>query len=491
MPKLKDREPLKRYDFRAPEKLLNDLTEHLGLNEEDQAKAIHIAIDNIILNGETMIGQYQYPFIRIEPPTPKDIPIYIHPYKSKDFCDENSEMKLVPFRESKSKIDFLAYYYRNVRKGTLPYDGFFENATPSTAIRYAIYDTLNDNIEIIENQEKSPKPLIAYNKHLVPYIGQKNADILNEILNICEEIQKAEKTSKYAEPFMGSANVFLHLAQNKFPGANCILNDLDYNMVCLIEMIRDRLMDFKTAYNQLEYSSSCFNDAKRRYKLSNTDKKTLPSMTCALDVFILLHFSYRAKKENFKRAKKGNSNDEGYAMLKRKLWTDAILPLYRIHLRLQSVHVSCQDALYFIDEQLSDKNSKTLFYIDSPYFYSEDVYEACKPGTDSVSEKLFPHEELAQKLIDINNSGNYFVASNRVTVSDTCKENGMSNLLAIEMANKCYTNRGFYYKFALFTGQSRKEKNQVEILISNYPFKDSKPCIQIAEAEVNACIANQ
>ena len=51
MPKLKDREPLRRYDFRVPEKLLNDLTEHLGLNEEDQAKAIHIAIDNIILNG--------------------------------------------------------------------------------------------------------------------------------------------------------------------------------------------------------------------------------------------------------------------------------------------------------------------------------------------------------------------------------------------------------------------------------------------------------
>ena len=289
---------------------------------------------------------------------------------------------------------------------------------------------------------------------------------------------------------MGSANVFFHL-KNNIPGEDCFLNDLDYNMVCLMEAIRDNLVNFKTEYIKYEFTEKTFYDALERYRLNAEEKYKLSPLVCALDIFYLLHFSYHANKKDFIPYEPSDTTGERFKNIQRDHFVLPLLPLYKIHCRLENVNISCKDALDFIDNHLSGKN--TLFYIDSPYFYSEEVYEVCKSGTDSLSEKPFPHEELAQKLIDINNSGNYFVASNRVTVSSTNKKNSrkLSNKLAIEMANKCYSNHGFNYKLIACKNQNDEDKNQVEILVSNYPFKDSKTCIEITEAEVNACIASK
>ena len=87
MPKLKDREPLRRYDFRVPEELLNDLTELYKLDKGKRTEAIHIAINNMIINGKTYSNAYQRCYVGEEKYT-------MHPYEKK-----------YPRKNSKSKDD--------------------------------------------------------------------------------------------------------------------------------------------------------------------------------------------------------------------------------------------------------------------------------------------------------------------------------------------------------------------------------------------------
>lgn len=479
MPKSKDKKTLKRrYDFRIPKELLECLTDLYGGEKKETARAIHNAIDKIILSGRT----YSDTFRRY---TPKSVPLNMHPFKleyphhnSKHQGDEESEYILYYFREDSAKVKFLQFYYRNYKTYDEYMDCIYTEASASKAIQYAIYDAI-----YCDNSPMYPR----HAQHLVPYTGQKNSNILKIILNACEEITGAKQIATYIEPFMGSANVFFHL-KNDYPRKNCYLNDLDYSMVCLMETIRDNLTNFKAEYLKYDRNEETFLDALARYRLSDKEKKKLPPLRCALDIFYLLNFSYHANKQDFTPYTKIKENEKKYKYKKRENFAKPLIPLYALSCLLTNVNISCRDALEFIDEHLSDKNA--LFYIDSPYFFSEDVYDTCNKNNDYIPEAPFPHEELAQKLIDINNSGNFFIASNRVTVSSTRKNKSeLSNLSAIEKANKCYGNCGFYYILIACRNKNSRDKNQVEILVSNYPFENSKPCTEITEAEVNDCIA--
>lgn len=134
----------------------------------------------------------------------------------------------------------------------------------------------------------------------------------------------------------------------------------------------------------------------------------------------------------------------------------------------------------FIEERLETPN--TLYYIDSPYFYSEDVY----------SENQFDHQKLSELVKRIQAPYNFFVMSNRVTVSSGRKKKGLKNQDAIDMTNKYYACPDYYYELLLFEKNKNPNECQVEIIISNFHFDGSTPYDHdITEEEVNDCIIQQ
>lgn len=504
MAKLTKTNDTERCDFRIPEELLTLFMETFNLDKKQLAPRIHKAINDAILKGWTYSNEYEWCNTNL---TSKEVSLedflhpkrYQHPYE-KDFmhkssscinhADENTTIYdktiKIDFREKISKINFLNFYYRTFQD----YDAFIdkiyleehktvlkkksndyvEQSTKGKFIRYAMYDAIYSRYDVSG---------IKSSDYLVPYLGQKNNALLNKILGIFDDLKTEHgiNIENYAEPFMGSANVFLHFENAPAP-QNCYLNDLDYHMVSLMESIRDNLLEFKLRYIQYDYSKETLNNAYKNYLQVNNGMLELSPLECALNIFILQHFSYYTDKTSFIDAPRENLNDEQYYWYRIKLWTDKMLPLYRISQRLQNVNISRSDAFYFISELNTKPN--TLFYIDSPYFFSEDVYDTCKTTASlKDAENAFPHKELADYLKKIHESNNYFVASNRVTVSITRKKGKKGTKLvndyAISLANECYAHRGFHYTLHRARNMHDEDKTQVEIIVANFTFKDSIP----------------
>lgn len=147
--------------------------------------------------------------------------------------------------------------------------------------------------------------------------------------------------------------------------------------------------------------------------------------------------------------------------------------------KLKKAQIYNLDFADFMEERLKTPN--TLYYIDSPYFYSEDVYSANE----------FDHQKLSELVKRIQAPHNFFVMSNRLTVSDKRKDDGLKNQDAIDMANKYYANCGYFYEIILYKRNKDFNACQVEILISNFKFTGSTPYNHnITEKEVNDCILN-
>lgn len=479
MPKLIDRESWERYDFRISEELLDKLTDHFELDKTQRTKAVHMAIDTIIQNGLTYQDEiYMYPFSTIDESSKH------HPYQT--YCRSNksrdgslpSKNILFYFREERVKINFLKYYYRNYKKGSVScQQKFVEPEANSKVIQYAIYDAIH--------MSYNPYRLSLQDR-IVHYPGQKNGNILKAVLKTCHEIITKEQIQTYIEPFMGTANVYIHLVngnpleENTLPIKKYFLNDLNYNMFCLVKAIQSNLTNFKTEYFNLGYSKAAFDEASSYYHKSDVEKKKRLPLACAMDIFYLLYYSFHADAETFYPPHLSTNNEESRINMEKTYFTKPLLPLFSISCCLKKANLSCDDAFHFIEEHLSDE--KALFYIDSPYFYSEDVY----------LHPVFDHKELAHLVDKIVASNHFFLLSNRLTVSASRKRKKLTNQHAIDMANELYSMKNKpsntwkrYYELRLFEKKDDPDSQQVEILISNYPFSGSKEYTDdITEAEV-------
>lgn len=512
-----------RCDFRIPQELLSLFMETFHLEPKELPAKIHDVIDDAILRGLTYSNRYEWcnQNLTKRKVSQKDFlhpKRYQHPYERQyiqknssytKFADDQSiiydKTVKIDFRESMTKINFLSFYYRTYKDYYAYIDSinsleektvykkktneYVKQSIKGKFIRYAIYDA------IYKRYDESP---ISSSDSLVPYPGQKNASMCAWITNIFDELTKQESNIEYyAEPFMGSANMFLHYS-NAPASKNCFLNDLDYDMVSLVKTIRDNLLEFKLKYMQYEYSRETFDNAQSNYFKSHEKKLTSSPLDCALNIFILLHFSHYSDKISYIDVPQGNRSDIRYFWYLKELWSNKMIPLYRISQRLKNVNISCSDAFYFIKKH--NQKNNVLFYIDSPYFYSEDVYNDKSDKSDIDENKIFPHKKLARALIKIHNANNFFVASNRVTISDTRKKNhNWTNDLAIDMANKCYAKKGFYYELRRFKDMTDEEKTQVEIVVTNFAFPNGTPFFNkendtinlITTKMVDACISSE
>lgn len=470
-----------RCDFRIPISLLNQLTDKLGLKRHETTKAVHMAINKVLLDGKTYSDYYYRP-----------TPHY-------DFS-HNETMPLFCFREKSAKLEFLQYYYRTEKDCDARFKDEYTVPSITTAIRYAIMDTINDTSENFNNFT------IKSQDRLVPYIGQKNSTLCKEINTIFDAILNKNKIDTYIEPFTGSANVYLHFAKAK-PSTqnntikntidNVILNDLNYNIVCLLKTIRDEPVRFKTELHQTKYTREVFNNfrdtlfPKKNKKIISPPQKSISPFKRAVMLYYLLSFSSRAKCENIIVKKPHNTDVKITNMEKlgKLAIHNSLIKIARLSNKLNGVTILNMDALELIKQE--NTNSNTLFYIDSPYFLSEDVYQNMKNTSLTQKELLQKneqfHKELSEQICAISRANNFFVASNRVTVSFTRKADfSLSNKDALDLANKFYSGKGFYYKLLLFKDNDCVAKKQVEILISNFCFPKSKPYTEnITEEELN------
>ena len=93
---------------------------------------------------------------------------------------------------------------------------------------------------------------------------------------------------------MGTANVYIHLVngnplkEDTLPIKKYFLNDLNYNMFCLVEAIQSNLTNFKTEYFNYGYSEAAFVEARSHYHKSDKEKKKRPPLACAIEIFYLL-----------------------------------------------------------------------------------------------------------------------------------------------------------------------------------------------------------
>lgn len=516
MPKLINKKAMKRYDFRIAEELINALYQlPISVDEEtsepkDISTLLHDVIDTIICSGATLEKD---PFVSLT-----DITKAEAHYKS---LPKNVQ---ISFRENPNKIKFLQYYYRikeygyNNAKFTLP--------SPSAVIRTCIYDILENRIST---------ELIKSSDTICPYDGQKNSKMNKWINSICTEIACANHLQSYCEPFMGSANTFLHLddalvgitvenPSHKHPTKNPLefsdfhLNDIDTFTYSLIKTIKSDLLTFIINVGKMPCTKIEFDYITSLIYPVSTDKNNqehidaLTPMQKAVYLYYHHLLRYRNSKDTLE-SKNQYMIDETFEYddfafpISASFYTPAenetpgkkitqytfehnltnyftllnhTRKLNAISNKLKKAYIYNLDFADFMEERLKTPN--TLYYIDSPYFYSEDVY----------SENEFDHQKLSELVKRIQAPHNFFVMSNRLTVSAERKDDGLKNQDAIDMANKYYANCGYFYEIILYKRNKDFNACQVEILVSNFKFTGSTPYNHdITEEEVNDCIIQQ
>lgn len=516
MPKLTDKKAMKRYDFRISTELMEQLYQlPISVDKEtskvkDTSTLLHDVIDTIICSGATL---------------KKDAFVSKTALEQVEALHKNCHQNVqISFRENPDKIKFLQYYYRIREYGYSNQNVILPS--PSAVIRTCIYDIINNNI--------SMQP-IKLSDTICPYDGQKNGKMNKWINFICKEIAQIYHPESYCEPFMGSANTFLHLDnqlveiidkkstktqvdENLIKFSNFYLNDLDTFTYSLVETIKKDLSTFIATLVgmpcniiEFDYITNLLNPSS-----SNDDIiKRIDELTPMQKAVYLYYFQL----VRFKNSKNTLETQNQYIIEKIFEYDDFAFPVsasfyepitsekngkivteYKVEHnltnyfallnrtrklnalsnKLQKVQIYNLDFADFIKERL--KTSNTLYYIDSPYFYSEDVY----------TQKEFDHQKLAELVKQIQAPQNFFIMSNRITVGLKRKKKGLKNQDAIDMANKYYTGCGYFYDIILYKRNQNPNACQVEIIISNFRFTGSTPYDHnITEKEVNDCIINQ
>lgn len=515
MPKLIDKKPMKRYDFRITQQQIDTLLQLPEYKDMDITAILHSAIDRVICTGDYFT-----------PPRPS-VERHISktdPQKTEQLLSHDPKTVFVFFRENPDKIKYLQYFYRIRKYG---FDNKkYDVLSPSDAIRTCIEDVCNGNLN---NSPATENDETGYSGSLVDYPGQKGEHMLKWINPILNAIFLNCKIENYCEPFVGSANVFLHLNAPK--PCNYYLNDLDTFTYSLLKEVQTNLANFITSVsampcNEREYaitSTILFPSDARTKDMEVSDKTVKEKVDTFIDkltpmqkaVYLFYHnnLSYRNSKTTMEKKDalmvsreytvsdfafpvsacvydeyetRDEKNPQQTVYHVEHNLTNYLNLLKSTHnlngfsLRLQEAKIYNLDFSKFIKKML--KLPTTLFYIDSPYFYSEDVYR----------HDTFNHEELAHLVDKIVASNHFFLLSNRLTVSASRKKKKLTNQHAIDMANKLYSMKNKpsntwkrYYELRLFAKKDDPDSQQVEILISNYPFSGSKEYTDdITEAEV-------
>lgn len=312
----------------------------------------------------------------------------------------------------------------------------FYNVTKiSVAIRCAILDVVQQN-ERPHEMDGSEK--VRY------LLGQKNLTMTEWLSSIFDTVIKQFNVTTYAEPFTGTANVYLHSHIN----LKTILNDNNKWGCNLLKVIRDYPKELKLELFKQPITATAFKDAVTKLKKLSLNTKA-ERIEAACLYFFITNCSYYGKAENY--------NKTEAPAFQKKLDSLSI-----ISERLQNVEITNCDALYFLDKLQTACSH--LLYFDPPYICSEEYY-----AKQNTREKIFFSHIALRNRIDKLRKNNVCIISYRITTSKTMKSKGFDNNFVCNALDKLYLDRGFFIAFKKLA----TTKRQIEILISSVSFDGS------------------
>lgn len=216
----------------------------------------------------------------------------------------------------------------------------------------------------------TPKATVTPTNPAAPYLGGKR----NLAKRICKIID-ADDHLTYAEPFVGMGGIFLR--RRRQPRAE-LINDRSQEIYTLFRILQEHYVAF---LDLLRFQITTQSNFER---LVRTDPATLTDLQRAARFLFLQRTAFGGKVSgrNF-----GISADRPARFNLTTLEPD----LEALHSRLAGVTVTCMDCATFIDRI---DRSETLFYLDPPYWGSEDDY-----GKGMWSREDF--SRLAEQLASI------------------------------------------------------------------------------------------
>lgn len=294
---------------------------------------------------------------------------------------------------------------------------------------------------------------LFHREYLVSRAGVKRGIVLNLAKNAIEDIMHNNEVSVYAEPFMGTANVFAHLPQ---PEANCVrkyLNDAECDIVNFFNTLQKYPDEFIKAL-PVDVNKEIFEDMKNIRKgieLPTRNKKD--QIASAVAFYYTLLLSYYGDMQSFRKEATSKTLD------------NKINTIRKVAELLEDVSISKNDWEYFLKKIMNvpkNEKEKVLIYADPPYIFTEKVYDASKKG--------FNHKKFGKQLISYGEEGATFLLSYRATAR---KKSEYTNADVQEVLDSIYMGDKSYIAFTW--ASKRKNETQVEVLISNYNFEGSVP----------------
>lgn len=292
---------------------------------------------------------------------------------------------------------------------------------------------------------------LLHREYLVSRAGAKKGIVLDLVKNAIEDIMYKNGVSVYAEPFMGTANVFTHLPE---PMASCVktyLNDAEPQIVNLFKVLQKYPDEFIKALPS-EVNKEIFDDIKNiRDEIELPTRSKKKQIKNAVAFYCTLLLSCYGDMQTLK------------SKVTTRTINNKINTIRKVAELLKNVSISKNDWKYFLKKIMKaheNEYEKVLIYADPPYIFTENVYAASKGG--------FNHKALRNALMKYAKEGATFLLSYRATVGESSNH---TNDEIREKLDKFYLKQGLYIAFA--KASNRRNETQVEVLISNFNFTGS------------------
>ena len=277
----------------------------------------------------------------------------------------------------------------------------------------------------------------------VRIIGQKFGfmrDYINDVLrNTASAYQHLET---YVEPFMGSANLYLHNSLN----LATTLNDIDTYRVNTLRVIKDYPYDLQHELRKLAPNEQTLKQFCKDLKKSDTPalRSKASKIAYACKYYYVYNLSYYFKGDSLNKK------------IDIKKYHKRVNSIVRLSRKLQNVAIKNTNGLYLLDKLANSQNS--LIYLDPPYIYSEQQY--------SFKGIFNNHIALRNRILKLKANNNICFISYRCTTPAICK---YTDQQLISKLDTMYQNNDLHITF------KPMRKDQIEILIGTVPFIQSVP----------------
>lgn len=309
---------------------------------------------------------------------------------------------------------------------------------------------------------------LSDSEYLSSRAGAKRGIVLDLVENAIKDIMGKEEVSVYAEPFMGTANVFLHLplSKHELKSLKKYLNDADMRIVNLFNVLQKYPDDFIKAL-LVDVNEEVFKYMKKlrdEIELPTRNKKDQITSAVAFYYTLLLSLFYKG----------GSLRDDTTSLTIEKKFEI----IRKIAELLEDVSISKNDWEYFLKKIMKKhENEKVLIYADPPYIFTEKMYDASKKG--------FNHKKFGKTLLSYDPKKVTFLLSYRATIrdSDSNRKKDLTDKDVQKILDDIYrkeyscikqdscTKPDTYIAFA--KASNKFNETQVEVLISNVKFKGS------------------